>query len=162
VIYFENKFLYRRVKGEVPDGDGVVPLGRARVVREGGEASVIAYGTGVHWALEAADTLQKEDVAVEVVDLRSLVPLDRETVPSSVRKTTRAVVVHEDWKRCGFGAEVAALLAEEAIDHLDGPVVRVASQDTPVPFSPALEKAHLPNAEKVAGAVRRAMRRGEG
>jgi 2-oxoisovalerate dehydrogenase E1 component beta subunit len=158
VLYFENKFLYRRIKGEVPAGDWVTPLGSARVVREGRDVSVIAYGSAVHHALAAAEALEQEGVSVEVLDLRSLVPLDKQAVLATVTKTSRAVIVHEDWLRCGFGAEVAALLAEEALDRLDGPVVRVASQDTPIPFAPALEEAHLPNPQKVIAAVRKALR----
>ncbi len=158
VIYFENKYLYRRIKGEVPDGDHVTPLGKARVVREGGHVSFIAYGSAVHHCLEAARTLEEDGIQAEVLDLRSLVPLDKEAVLATVRKTTRAVIVHEDWRRCGFGAEVAAILAEEAMDCLDDPVLRVASQDTPIPFATSLESAHLPNADKVAEAARRLLK----
>lgn len=154
VLYFEHKGLYRRVKGEVPEGDHVVPLGKARLVREGRDASVITYGSGVHTALEAAETLKGEGIEIEVLDLRSLVPLDLEAVLATVRKTGRAVIVHEDWRRGGYGAEIAALLAEHAMDYLDAPVLRVASQDTPVPFAATLEEAHLPSAAKVAAAVR--------
>jgi len=158
VLYFENKFLYRRIKGEVPEGDWATPLGKARLVREGRDASIIAYGSAVHHALAAADALAKDGLSAEVLDLRSLVPLDRQAVLDTVRKTGRAVVAHEDWLSCGFGAEVAAILAEEAIDSLDGPIVRVGSQDTPIPFAPALEEAHLPNPAKIAAAVRKALR----
>ena len=154
VLYFEHKGLYRRVKGEVPEGDHVVPLGKARLVREGRDASVITYGSGVHTALEAAETLKGEGIEIEVLDLRSLVPLDLGAVLATVRKTGRAVIVHEDWRRGGYGAEIAALLAEHAMDYLDAPVLRVASQDTPVPFAATLEEAHLPSAAKVAAAVR--------
>jgi len=155
VLYFENKYLYRRIKGEVPEGDYVVPLGKARIVREGADVSIIAYGAAVHHALAAAAALEAEGTSAEVLDLRSLVPLDLEAVLATVRKTCRAVIVHEDWRRCGFGAEIAALLAEQAMDYLDAPVLRVASQDTPVPFAQPLEEAHLPNPKKVADAVRR-------
>jgi len=158
VIYFENKYLYRRIKGEVGGDDAVTPLGKARVLRQGADVSIIAYGSAVHHSLAAAETLAGEGIEAEVIDLRSLVPLDEAAVLASVRKTTRAVIVHEDWKRGGFGAEIAALIAEEAIDHLDGPVVRVASQDTPVPFSSPLEKEHLPSPEKIVDAVGRALR----
>ena len=158
VIYFENKYLYRRIKGEVGGDDAVTPLGKARVLRQGGDVRIIAYGSAVHHSLAAAETLDGEGIEAEVIDLRSLVPLDEEAVLASVRKTTHAVIVHEDWKRGGFGAEIAALIAEEAIDHLDGPVVRVASQDTPVPFSAPLEKEHLPSPEKIVDAVRRTLR----
>ncbi len=157
VLYFENKYLYRRIKGDVPDDeDFTVPLGKARTVREGSDASVIAYGSAVHHALAAAETLAEDDgLEAEVLDLRSLVPLDTEAILETVKKTNRAVVAHEDWRRCGFGAEVAAILAEHAMDYLDSPVLRVASQDTPVPFVAELEEAHLPNPEKIADAVRK-------
>jgi 2-oxoisovalerate dehydrogenase E1 component beta subunit len=158
VVYFENKYLYRRAKGDVPEGDYVTPLGKARVVREGTDVSVISYGAAVHHALDATQALDGEGVSCEVVDLRTLVPLDEEAVLASVRKTSHAVIVHEDWQRCGFGAEVAALIAEQAIDSLDGPVVRVASQNTPIPFAAALEAAHLPSAEKIQAAVHRTLR----
>ncbi len=156
VLYFENKYLYRRIKGDVPhDEDFTVPLGEARTVREGPDASVIAYGSAVHHALAAAEALAEEDgIEAEVLDLRSLVPLDTEAVLETVRKTSRAVIAHEDWRRCGFGAEVAAILAEQVMDYLDAPVLRVAGQDTPVPFGAELEEAHLPNPEKIAAAVR--------
>ena len=158
VIYFENKYLYRRAKGDVPEGDYATPLGKARVVREGTDVSLIAYGAAVHHALDAAQQLDGEGVSCEIIDLRTLVPLDEEAVLESVRKTSHAVIVHEDWRRCGFGAEVAALIAEHAIDSLDGPVVRVASQNTPIPFAAVLEAAHLPSAEKIAAAVHRTLR----
>jgi 2-oxoisovalerate dehydrogenase E1 component beta subunit len=155
VLYFESKYLYRRIKGEVPEGDHLVPLGKARLVREGKDASIIAYGASVHHSLKAAETLAAEGIDAEVLDLRSLVPLDTDAILESVGRTGRAVITHEDWRRCGFGAEVAALLAEEARDLLRAPVVRVAAENTPVPFHEALEKAHLPGPEKVADAVRR-------
>jgi len=158
VLYFENKYLYRRAKGEVTEGDGLVPLGKARVVREGADVSLIAYGAAVHHAIEAADKLAEKGIECEIVDLRTLVPLDKEAVLASVRKTSHVVIVHEDWQRCGFGAEIAAIIAEEAIDSLDGPVVRVASQDTPIPFAPVLEAAHLPNADKIVAAVHKTLR----
>jgi len=155
VIYFENKYLYRRIKGEVPDGDYVTPLGEARIVREGADASLITYGACVHHGLEAAAKLAEDSIDLEILDLRTLVPLDKSAVLDTVKKTKRAVIAHEDWRRGGFGAEIAAILAEEALDYLDAPIVRVASLDTPVPFSPPLEEAHLPNAAKIADAVRR-------
>lgn len=158
VVYFESKYLYRRIKGEVPEGDHLTPLGKARVVREGADVSVITYGTCVHHALAAAEKLDEEGVSVEILDLRTLVPLDKEAVLATVQKTSRVVIAHEDWKRAGYGAEIAAIIAEEAIDHLDGPIVRVASQDTPIPFAASLEQAHLPSPEKIAQGVRRALR----
>ena len=152
VVYLEHKHLYRRVKGEVPEGRYQVPLGKARVAREGTDLSVIAYGAMVGLALEATDDL--EGASVEVIDLRSLVPLDREAILASVRKTSKVVVLHEATRSCGVGAEVCALIAEEAFEDLDGPVVRVTAPDTPIPFSPPLERAVLPQLDDVKEACR--------
>jgi 2-oxoisovalerate dehydrogenase E1 component beta subunit len=152
VVYLEHKHLYRRVKGEVPEGRYQVPLGKARVAREGTDLSVIAYGAMVDLALEATDGL--EGASVEVIDLRSLVPLDREAILASVRKTSKVVVLHEATRSCGVGAEVCALIAEEAFEDLDGPVVRVTAPDTPIPFSPPLERAVLPQLDDVKEACR--------
>lgn len=149
VLYFEHKHLYRRIREEVPDEDYVVPLGVADVKREGADLTIVTYGAMVHESLAAADRLSKEGAESEVIDLRSLAPLDRATFLASVRKTSRALVVHEAHLTSGFGAEVAAIIAQEAFDALDAPVTRVASLDVPVPFSPPLEDAVLPNAEKV-------------
>lgn len=157
VIYFENKYLYRRIKGEVPEGDHVTPLGKARIHREGADISIIAYGSAVHHCIAAAQSLEQEGVDAEVMDLRTLVPLDEEALLATVRKTGRAVIVHEDWRRGGFGAEIAAILAEEAMDCLAGPIIRVASHDAPIPFSASLEDAHLPSAERVIEAAKRAL-----
>jgi len=151
VVYLEHKHLYRRVRGEVPEGRYQVPLGKARVAREGTDLSVIAYGAMVGLALEATEDL---DASVEVIDLRSLVPLDREAILASVRKTSKVVVLHEATRSCGVGAEVAALIAEEAFEDLDGPVVRVTAPDTPIPFSPPLERAVLPQVDDVKEACR--------
>jgi len=152
VVYLEHKHLYRRVKGDVPEGRYEVPLGKARVAREGTDLSVIAYGAMVEVALEATDDL--EGASVEVVDLRSLVPLDRDAILASVRKTSKVVVLHEATRSCGVGAEVCALIAEEAFEDLDGPVVRVTAPDTPIPFSPPLERAVLPQLDDVKEACR--------
>jgi pyruvate/2-oxoglutarate/acetoin dehydrogenase E1 component len=152
VVYLEHKHLYRRVKGEVPEGRYEVPLGKARVAREGTDLSVIAYGAMVGVALEATEDL--EGASVEVIDLRSLVPLDREAILASVRKTSKVVVLHEATRSCGVGAEVCALIAEEAFEDLDGPVVRVTAPDTPIPFSPPLERAVLPQLDDVKEACR--------
>ena len=157
VLYFENKYLYRRIKGDVPEGEHVTPLGVARVMREGSDASVIAYGSAVHHALAAAEQLEQDGIGAEVLDLRSLVPLDKDAVLETVCKTGHVVIAHEDWRRCGFGAEIAAMLSEEAFDELDAPILRVASEDTPIPFSKALEDAHLPNPQKIADAVRQSL-----
>lgn len=157
VLYFEHKLLYRRIKEEVPTDDYVVPLGRARVARSGKDISVITYGAMVHTALEAAEQLAREGVEVEVIDLRCLVPLDREAVLASVRKTSRVILLHEDTRTAGFAGELAAQIASDAFDYLDAPVLRVTSPDCPVPYSPPLESAFLPNAAGVIDAVRRSM-----
>ncbi|MBI3780671.1 MAG: alpha-ketoacid dehydrogenase subunit beta [candidate division NC10 bacterium] len=150
VIYFEHKYLYRHMKGEVPEGDNVVPIGKAEVKRKGSTMSVIAYGAMVEQSLAAAEKLVPEGIDLEVVDLRTLQPLDMETILTSVKKTGRALVVHEAPKTGGIGGEIAARLAEEAFRFLDAPVVRVAAPHIPVPFSPALEEMYLPNADKIA------------
>ena len=155
VVYLENKFLYRHYREEVPDDQYVVPIGVAALRTRGSDLSIISYGAAVHLCVEVARMLEREGASVEVVDLRSLAPLDRETILESVRKTNRALVVHEANLTAGFGAEVAAIIAEEAFDHLDAPVARVASLDVPVPFSPPLEMAMLPSVDKIAQAARR-------
>lgn len=149
VIYLEHKHLYRRIREDVPDEDFTVPLGVAEVKREGTDLTMVTYGAMVHECLAAAERLAGEGAECEVVDLRSLVPLDRQTFLASVRKTSRALVVHEAHLTSGFGGEVAAIIAQEAFDALDAPVMRVASLDVPVPFSPTLEDAMLPNADKI-------------
>ena len=151
VVYMEHKHLYRRVKGEVPEGSYETDF-KARVAREGSDLVVIAYGAMVHTALEA--TADLDGASVEVLDLRSLVPLDRGAILRSVRRTSKVVVLHEATRSCGVGAEVAALIAEEAFEDLDGPVVRVTAPDTPVPFSPPLERAVLPQPGDVKEACR--------
>lgn len=155
VIFYEHKGLYRKIKEDVPEGEYVVPLGKARVVREGKNATIICYGSAVHFALEAAEALEKEGASIEVVDIRTLVPFDEETVLASVRKTNRALIAHEASLTGGFGGEIAARIAEKTFDSLDAPIMRVAAFDSPTPFAPTLEKAVLPNAEKVAAAARR-------
>jgi 2-oxoisovalerate dehydrogenase E1 component beta subunit len=154
VIYFEHKFLYRRIKAVLPTEDYIVPIGKAEVKRTGGTISVITYGAMVHLALEAATVLEKENIQLEVVDLRTLIPLDKETIYESVRKTSKAIMLHEDNKTGGIGAEIAALLAEDCFDSLDGPVLRVAAPDTPVPFSTPMEEFFLPKASDIVAAAR--------
>jgi 2-oxoisovalerate dehydrogenase E1 component beta subunit len=149
VIYFEHKHLYRRIREDVPDDDFIVPLGVADVKRPGRDLTIVTYGAMVHESLAAAERLSKEGAECEVIDLRTLVPLDKESFLSSVRRTSRAMVVYEAHLTGGFGAEVAAIIAQEAFDALDAPVTRVASLDVPVPFAPALEDAVLPNADKI-------------
>ncbi len=152
VMYMEHKHLYRRVRGEVPDGRYETPLGEARLAREGTDLTVIAYGAMVLTALEATDDL--DGASVEVLDLRSLYPYDREAVLRSVRKTSKVVLVQEATRSCGVAAEIAALIAEEAFEDLDGPVVRVTTPDVPIPFSPPLESAVLPQVDDVNEACR--------
>ena len=155
VIFLEHKRTYRLIKGEVPDDDFTVPLGQADVKREGSDITVVAYGLMVHYALEAAEALDKEGVGVEVIDLRTLLPMDKETVISSVKKTGKALIVYEDNLTLGYGAELSAILASEAFEYLDGPVMRVASPDIPsMPFHPSMEFNCLPNPEKIAEALR--------
>ena len=156
VIVLEHKRTYRSVRGEVPDEDYVVPIGVADVKREGDAATIVTYGLTLHYSLQAAEKLAEEGAEVEVVDLRTLKPLDRETVLASVRKTNRALVVHEDNISLGVGAEVSALIAEYAFESLDAPVMRVAGPDIPaMPFAPTLEAAYMPTAEKIEAALRR-------
>jgi 2-oxoisovalerate dehydrogenase E1 component beta subunit len=155
VLFFEHKKSYRRVRGEVPDGDVTVPLGRADVKRAGSDVSVITYGVGVHLALEAAERLASEGVSVEVLDLRTLAPLDREAIGRSVQKTSKVLIVHEDNKTGGVGAEIAAIIAEDHFEQLDGPILRVAAADTHIPYAPSLEETVIPNVEDVVAALRR-------
>src|SRR5580692_3934747 len=139
VVYFEHKYLYRRAKGPVPEGDEIVPIGVAAVRREGGDATLLTYGAMVTPSLEAADRLANEGVEVEVIDLRTLLPFDRAAIFASVEKTSRALIVHEDVKTLGLGAEVSAVIMEERFDLLDAPVMRVTYPDTHAPFSHVLE-----------------------
>ena len=149
VLFFEHKGLYRRIKDELPDEDYTVPIGKAKVVREGRDLTIVAYGSMVWTALEAAEKLAEEGAQVEVVDLRTLLPLDRETVVESVRKTSKVLLVHEDTRTGGIAGELAASITESVFEYLDGPVLRVTAPDTPVPYSPTLEDEFLPNVEKV-------------
>jgi 2-oxoisovalerate dehydrogenase E1 component beta subunit len=155
VIFYEHKFLYRRIKDEVPQEDYTVPIGKAIVRREGTDIAVITYGAMVWTALEAATELDKEGISLEVVDLRSLLPYDEESVLASVRKCNKVILLHEDTRTAGMAGELAALIAEEAFEDLDGPIVRITAPDTPVPFSPPLEDYFLPNAQKLADAARK-------
>ena len=154
VLYFEHKHLYRRIKDEVPDERYTVPFGEARTHREGDDISLITWGAMVYTADEAAQKLQEDGVSVEIVDLRTLAPWDKDAVLSSVEKTSKALVLHEDTLTGGFGAEIAATIAEEAFESLDAPVRRIAAPDTPVPFSPPLEKAFIPQVEDVVAGLK--------
>lgn len=149
VLFFEHKALYRRVKDEVPEGEYTVPIGKASVVRQGKDLSIVTYAAMVHVALEAAAKLEQEGISVEVVDLRTLLPLDVETVLNSVKKTSKVLLLHEDTRTGGIAGELTALISENVFEYLDGPVVRVTAPDTPVPYSPPLEEAFLPNTDKV-------------
>ncbi|MBI3257987.1 MAG: alpha-ketoacid dehydrogenase subunit beta [Ignavibacteriae bacterium] len=155
VVFYEHKGLYRKIKEEVPEGEYSIPLGKANVVREGKNGTIVAYGSAVHFALAAAEELSKEGASVEVIDIRTLVPFDQETVLASARKTNRVLIAHEASLTAGFGGEIAARIAEHAFEYLDAPIMRVAAYDAPTPFAPTLEKAVLPNAEKVLSAMRK-------
>jgi 2-oxoisovalerate dehydrogenase E1 component beta subunit len=154
VLFFEHKFLYRRIKEEVPEGDYTVPIGKAIVRRPGRDLTIVTYAAMVHASLDAAAQLAREGIEAEVVDLRTLLPLDRETIIESVRRTSKLLVVHEDTRTGGIAGEIAAVVTDSAFEDLDGPVRRVTSLDTPVPFSPPLEEHFLPNAERIAAAAR--------
>ena len=154
VIFLEHKYLYRSVKEELPSDEYTVPLSKAAVRREGSDLSVITYGWMVHIALEAAGKLAAEGIDMEVVDLRTLVPLDREAVIETAKKTSQVILLHEDTLTCGLGGELAGIISEHAFEHLDGPLVRMTAPDTPVPYSPPLEEAFLPNVEKVVEKAR--------
>jgi 2-oxoisovalerate dehydrogenase E1 component beta subunit len=154
VIYLEHKFLYRRIKEEIAEGEVVVPIGKARLARSGGDVSIVCYGAMLHVALEAAQAAEQDGIAVEVLDLRTLLPLDEDAILASAAKTGKVIVLHEATRTGGPGGEIAALIAERAFEYLDAPVVRVAPPDTPVPYAPTLEESFLPNAEKVGQAIR--------
>jgi 2-oxoisovalerate dehydrogenase E1 component beta subunit len=154
VLFFEHKFLYRRIKEEIPAGDYSVPLGKAAVRREGRDLTIISYAAMAHTSLEAAEQLAKEGIEAEVVDLRTLLPLDRDTILGSVKKTNKLLIVHEDTRTGGIAGEIAAIVCEGAFEDLDGPIVRVTALDTPVPYAPPLEDRFLPNTEKVVAAAR--------
>lgn len=153
-LFFEHKYLYRRIKEDVPEDDYTIPLGKADIKRPGTDITVIAWGSTVHNALEAAALLEPEGISVEVVDIRTLLPLDRDTILESVKRTGKVLVTHEDTLTGGFGGEIAALIAEHAFRYLDAPVRRLAALDTPVPFAPTLEEYFLPNTEKTAAVLR--------
>jgi len=154
VVYFEHKFLYRRIKERLPDEEYVVEIGKADVKREGSDITIVTYGSMVHNSLEAAEILSKEGVEVEIVDLRTLLPIDRETVLKSVRKTGKLCCIHEDTLTAGMGGEIAAIVAEYAFDALDAPIKRVAAIDTPVPYAPSLEEYFSPDTNKILVALR--------
>ena len=153
VIFMEPKRVYRAAKGEVPEGDYTVPLGQAKVVREGSQLTVLCYGAMVHTCVEAAQMAEKDGFDPEIIDLRTLLPLDAETVLTSVRKTGRVVIAHEAPKTCGYGAELAAMIAEKALMSLEAPINRVAGFDTPFPYT--LENEYMPSPDRVALAIKK-------
>jgi len=155
-MFFEHKKTYRLIKGEIPDGEYTTPIGPAAVRREGSKLSCFAWGLMMHYCLEAAEVVAGEGIDVEVIDLRTLRPLDKATILDSVRKTGKAMVVHEDNLTGGFGAEISAIIAEEAFEHLDGPVLRICAPDVPaMPFNKPQEDAFMPNPGRIAGAMRK-------
>ena len=154
VLFFEHKFLYRRIKEDLPAGEYTMPIGKAAVRREGLDLTIISYAAMLHTSLEAAAELAKDGIEAEVIDLRTLLPLDRETILASVKKTSKLLIVHEDTRTGGIAGEIAALVTESAFEDLDGPILRVTSLDTPVPYSPPLEERFLPNAAKIVAAAR--------
>lgn len=157
VLFFEHKKLYE-IKGPVPEEEYTIPLGKADIKRSGSDVTVVAYAFMVRKALAAAEQLAQEGISVEVLDLRTVSPLDEEAILNSVKKTQRLVIVQETWRRCSVGAEVAAVVAEQALDYLDAPVVRVTAKDVPIPFSPVLENYVLPQEADIVAAIRRVMR----
>jgi len=154
VLYFEHKYLYRRLKDDLGDEEIITPIGKARLAREGSDVSLITYGSMVHYAEGVAEKLATEGIDVEILDLRTLIPLDEEAILQSVKKTNRVVVLHEDTKTGGFGGEISARIAEFAFEHLDAPIKRLASLDTPVPHAPALEDAFMPLPKDIEQALR--------
>lgn len=155
VLFFEHKFLYRRVKEDIPADDYTVPIGKAHIARTGRHVTVVTYAAMLYVAFEAAETLAKEGIELEVIDLRTLLPLDRQTIADSIRKTNRVIILHEDTRTAGIAGEIAACINEDCFDDLDAPIARIASQDTPVPFSPPLEEVFLPRVEDVVREARR-------
>jgi 2-oxoisovalerate dehydrogenase E1 component beta subunit len=154
-VFFEHKYLYRRIKEEVPAEDYVVPIGKARVAREGRDLSIITYAAMVHTALEAADLLSKEGIDLEILDLRTVAPLDREAIAQTVKKTNKVIILHEHSRTGGLAGEIVAIINEEAFDDLDGPIVRIAGLDSAIPFSPPQEHHYLPKVEDVVREARR-------
>jgi 2-oxoisovalerate dehydrogenase E1 component beta subunit len=154
VLFFEHKFLYRRIKEDLPEGDFAVPIGKAVVRRQGRDLTILSYAAMLYTSLEAAAQLEKEGIRAEVIDLRTLLPLDRDTILASVARTNKLLVVHEDTRTGGIAGEIAALVTESAFEDLDGPIRRVTSLDTPVPYAESLENYFLPNVAKVVAAAR--------
>jgi len=156
VLFFEHKLLYRnpKAKQEIPDGDYIVPIGKAAIRRPGRDLSIITYGAMVYTAMDAAESLKKEGIEAEIVDLRTLQPIDKEAVVDTVKKTSKVILLHEATKTGGMAGELAAIINESAFDYLDGPITRVTSIDTPVPYAPPLEEFFLPQVDDVLKAAR--------
>ena len=155
VLFFEHKYLYRRIKGVMPAGDHVVPIGKARIAREGTDVSIITYAATVYKALEAADQLADQGISVEVLDLRTLAPLDDEAIIATVKKTNRLLIVHEDTRTGGIAGEITARVSESCFEWLDAPILRVTAADIPLPYSPPLEDYVLPQTADIVRAVKR-------
>jgi len=155
VLYLEHKFLYRRIKETLPEEEILVPIGKAAIRRRGRSMTVLTYGAMLYVVLEAAEELAKEKIELEVIDLRSLLPLDKEAVLESVKKNSKAFIVHEDTRTGGIAGEIAAIISEEVFDYLDGPVLRVTAPDTPVPYSPPLEEFFIPQVSDVLNTARK-------
>jgi pyruvate/2-oxoglutarate/acetoin dehydrogenase E1 component len=154
VLFFEHKFLYRRIKEELPEDDYTVPIGKAVTRREGRDLTILTYAAMAHTCIDAAAALEKESIEAEIIDLRTLLPLDKEAILASVKKTNKLLIVHEDTRTGGIAGEIASLVCEGAFEDLDGPIQRVTSLDTPVPYAPSLEEHFLPNVAKVVDAAR--------
>lgn len=156
VVFLEHKKTYRLVRGEVPDEEYTLPIGKADVKRIGSNITLVSYGLTLHYCLEAAEVMAAEGVDIEVVDLRTLTPLDTETILDSVKKTGKLAIVHEDNITGGVGAEIAALVAERAFEYLDGPIARICGPDVPtMPFAQTLEDAYMPTGDKIADGLRK-------
>jgi pyruvate dehydrogenase E1 component beta subunit len=160
VVFLENELLYGRSFDVPDDADHVLPIGKARIMREGSDITIVSYSIGVGLALEAAETLAGEGIDVEVIDLRTIRPLDKAVVLESLAKTNRLVIAEEGWPTCSVGSEIIAICMEEGFDHLDAPVVRVTNEDVPMPYAANLEKLALLNADKIAAACRKTLGRG--
>jgi len=155
VLYLEHKWLYRRIKEQIPEGEEILtPIGSARIAREGKDLSIITYGATVWKSLEAAETLEKDGVSVEIVDLRTLLPLDDEAILATVKKTNKVLIVHEDTRTGGLAGEITARINEKAFEWLDGPIMRVTAHDVPLPYAPTLEDFVLPQTDDIVKAAR--------
>ncbi len=159
VVFCEHKSLYNAIKGPVPEELYTIPFGNAKIVKEGSDITVVATALMVHKALKAASILEKNGISIEVIDPRTIVPLDKQAILDSVKKTSKLLVVDEDYERCGFAAEVVSIVAEEALYYLDAPVKRIATPNVPIPYSPVLEKKVIPDEEKIVNAVKQTMNR---